>query len=798
MAQLADEYTPERDSYQTRARPTPVRRAAPSPTLPPWVQARLKEQAQTEARRKTVEAVRAKEAVAQARREAEAFDRLAAVNLRALVPKPAAKQSKTVSRAPKALPVAQFRSPTFDELAAPRVPVRPTPRPAPTAPVGGPPPRDTPEYYAYLKGVINGTTQGIAPGVGSFSDAGEPARRTESTRPRPFSLLSNQDDELAAARVPVRSAPPSAGSGSASGAPPRGTAAYYAYLNGVINGTTQGIAPGVGSFSDAGEPARRTESPRPRPFSLLSNQDDELAAAQVAVGPALPSIDGGGAAGVPPRGTPAYDAYLKGVINGTRQGIAPGVGSYSEAGEPARRDGAPELTLAQKLRDGFVPGSGARPAVNVTDESSGVGPPPRDTPEYYAYLKGVINGTTQGIAPGVGSYSEAGEPARRSGAPELTLAQKLADGLVPGSGRKPQEPRSPSIGDLSVEEKRLLRNMEREPVSGPGARMFEMRPDEEAFWAAISPDESVSEEALAILRQDPRIPLTDEQVAIVEGLSGDADRRGQAIGAAEAAGRWDKADALRAGAPLAESESFGAMPGWLGDTARWIAGAGETAFTATTEGQQAIDEAQYLIPSEVAVDAIGTGLETMGEEGAEALAQFQSELAEWPELTPKEMIGRVHQAALGGVVSFNPLNPLQPFDWGAAAEGFAGNREYRGADHWLLRELPARYREPLGELLEDATHPGVLAAAGITLAAAPVTLTAVGLLALSVGVGIVLFDLDTDDPDSVALLEAFGEDLQSLLDGIDPDGEIRRQVNPSALGVGEAVGGLSGGGSGSW
>ena len=115
-------------------------------------------------------------------REAEAFDRLAAVNLWALVPKPAAKQSKMVSRAPKALPVTQFRSPTFDELDAPRVPVRPTPRPAPTVPVVDSPPRGTAAYDAYLREMLNTTTQGIASGVGSFSDAGEPARRAESTR----------------------------------------------------------------------------------------------------------------------------------------------------------------------------------------------------------------------------------------------------------------------------------------------------------------------------------------------------------------------------------------------------------------------------------------------------------------------------------------------------------------------------------------------------------------------------------------------------------------------------------------
>ena len=67
-------------------------------------------------------------------------------------------------------------------------------------------------------------------------------------------------------------------------------------------------------------------------------------------------------AGPPPRGTAAYDAYLREMLNGTTQGIAPGVGSFSDAGEPARRTGASELTLAEMLRDGFTPGGEARPA----------------------------------------------------------------------------------------------------------------------------------------------------------------------------------------------------------------------------------------------------------------------------------------------------------------------------------------------------------------------------------------------------------------------------------------------------
>lgn len=216
------------------------------------------------------------------------------------------------------------------------------------------------------------------------------------------------------------------------------------------------------------------------------------------------------------------------------------------------------------------------------------------------------------------------------------------------------------------------------------------------------------------------------------------------------------------------------------ETQRQILGAGrdlgEALWQANVEWDTELTEVQRE-QSEFAFDAIASGLEMAGDEGAEALRRFESELAEWPELTPKEVIGRVHQAALGGVVSFNPLTPLQPFNWVAAAEGLAGNREYRGADHWLLRQLPEHYREPLGGLLEDAMHPGVLVTVAGGIALAPVTLAAVAGVALLAGIEILIFDLDDDDPNSIALIDAFINDVQRLLDEVDPNGDIQKQLS---------------------
>jgi hypothetical protein len=220
-----------------------------------------------------------------------------------------------------------------------------------------------------------------------------------------------------------------AAQGMVDGSLARGTAAYEAYLQEMLNATTQGIASGVGTFSEAGEPAGVRE------LTLAEKLRDGFTPGDGARPIAKVTEESSGV-GPPPRGTAAYDAYLREMLNGTTQGVVPGVGSFSEAGEPARRTGARDLTLAEKLRDGFTPGSGARPTTKVPEESSGFGPPPRGTAAYDAYLTEMLNGTTQGIAPGVGSFSEVGEPARRTGPRELTLAEELRDGFTPGSGAR--------------------------------------------------------------------------------------------------------------------------------------------------------------------------------------------------------------------------------------------------------------------------------------------------------------------------------------------------------------------------
>ncbi len=185
MAQLADDTSPRRlardAAYYAELRrkldapiqaiPAGIGSLSPvgRPALPPWVQAKLDEQARQKA-------------------QADALRRLAPVNQPTIAPTPSTKWPKFAPSQPKPSPTARFTAP---------------PAPAPAPPVDRAFQRGTPEYYARLKEILNARTQGIAPGYGSLSTPGEPARRTDPTPPRPFSLLSDPDDQLTAPRIPV-------------------------------------------------------------------------------------------------------------------------------------------------------------------------------------------------------------------------------------------------------------------------------------------------------------------------------------------------------------------------------------------------------------------------------------------------------------------------------------------------------------------------------------------------------------------------------------------------------------------
>ena len=101
-------------------------------------------------------------------------------------------------------------------------------------------------------------------------------------------------------------------------------------------------------------------------------------------------------------------------------------------------------------------------------------------------------------------------------------------------------------------------------------------------------------------------------------------------------------------------------------------------------------------------------------------------------------------------------------------------RHIEGSDHFLLQQLPERYSEPLGSLLEDAV---LVAAIGGAIAGAaasapistPVAIAVAAGAVVSIGVSVILTDLGEEDSDVVALLEAARDDAERLFEQLGLD-----------------------------
>jgi hypothetical protein len=363
----------------------------------------------------------------------------------------------------------------------------------------------------------------------------------------------------------------------------------------------------------------------------------------------------------------------------------------------------------------------------VTERAPADGPPPRGTAAYDAYLREMLNATTQGIAPGVGSVSEAGEPARRTGPRDLTLAEKLRDGFTPGRGARgvadgPREPRLPSIGDLDEEERRLLRNMEPAPISGPGARMFEVTPDEESFWAAIAPDEFISEELIEIHR---RGEFNDEDVAIMEEYSPEAGQRAELIAYYDQQGvrGSNDADALRAGATLPEGTWGIGVPQPIEDAGRWMGDEFIDAQRQQNEFRERIfDEGRDALNA-----TVEGGQNTLGgliTRGGEAIGALGWELSEFGDVDRIELRDRLtemtrglwsgNDPALATAIALSTRDPsaLADNQFRDAIEGLFGNDTFDASEQPLIAALPedSAPRDFAEAVFNDASDPAALMA----------------------------------------------------------------------------------------
>ena len=335
---------------------------------------------------------------------------------------------------------------------------------------------------------------------------------------------------------------------------------------------------------------------------------------------------------------------------------------------------------------------------------------------------------------------------------------------------------------------------------GRGARPFELTPDEEALFASPSSEGFISERAIEIYKQRR---FNESDLEHLNTLTPEGRIRAGLIAWFEDSPRavdHDQARALRDGAPL---PPFGASIPFLGDiadaTGRFAGGVGDVVGDALKrEGDRQLAESQFHIDNaERAIDAATAELTRLAEDAGDSGRRFLGELEEIKELDNVEAFERLNQALLGG---FTPQLELSPdgiaravwnpqsliFDWDRALEGLAGNATYSGSEHLLLRQLPERYREPLGDLLEDALLAAAIGttAAGIAIASplsASVTAGVVAGVVVTHAIGVILTDLSEEDSDILELLRAAWEDARQLIENAGLSDSELREVQAQVL-----------------
>jgi hypothetical protein len=296
-------------------------------------------------------------------------------------------------------------------------------------------------------------------------------------------------------------------------------------------------------------PVPRVAEPPKRLFDVLKRQDEELAAPRVVAVP-TPTEAGALVDAAFRRGTPEYDARIREMVNAPLNGIASGVGTFSTVGEPKTK----------------------LPWQKPSDLNA-----PRD--EVMEAARVVVT-----------------EPTRE---------------LDPRGPAQERGPSAPTMGDLSVDVRRLLRADTDEllmDASGPGARTFALTPAEESMYASLSTEEFVPEWLIDYYKRDARIPNSDALNEQIEALSDQVNTVAGTIAELELLGKQDAADRVRAGGELEESVGLsdvgrGLRYGTL-ETLESLGRPGGAAFRGFTDGVDAALAGDFAgIPG-----AVGSGL----------------------------------------------------------------------------------------------------------------------------------------------------------------------------------------------
>ena len=313
--------------------------------------------------------------------------------------------------------------------------------------------------------------------------------------------------------------------------------------------------------------SERDDAYRRRQFSALADQDDAEFGAAVGRA-AQPVTSSQPTDDAYRRGTPAYYARLREMLNAPIQAIAPGYGSLSPEGQPALP------TWVQERLDEQERAEAARKAAakRAADLAAARGPEPKRVFDLLRDQDDAELGAAQGrVSAPVTARQERRQPApkrlfdllrdqddaelgaaqgrvsapvtarqeRRQPAPKR-LFDLLADqddaelGAARGRVTAPVTPtrepgRSPSIGDLTEEQKRALRNPEHEP---PSAQQFDELAGSHRGGRVLVPEIVIQVYEAALSRGD----FTDKELAFLEQFPDEVLERAAAITEAELLG----------------------------------------------------------------------------------------------------------------------------------------------------------------------------------------------------------------------------------------------------------------------
>lgn len=514
--------------------------------------------------------------------EADALRRLLPVTQPTL-PKPSANLPKITTPTPK--PTPRFTAPS-------------TPAPAPA--VDRAFQRGTPEYYARINEVLQGRTQGVAPGYGSTSAPNQPAQRTNPKPPELTEMLGPNGGgfgSVAEPPRPVTQQPPR--QPRPAGPPPLSPEAEEALFASALaqdDRAARNEGPSVFSGLRAAENERlrneqiweqglagevtgsiESESAYQRALNRLRSDETSLQE-ELAERILLPGSEPDDADGFNPLTWAAKSGLSLGRqgiglgIDGARKGIELGLDVADPIVDFELDRLGDFLELAEPLDTGLI-----NPALGDAIAATTDCPDVRVVPPIRPGGKPVVIHENCGDAPvfnvigkrpfTVGNHvfsqipleefdewEERYHAAQYEEAGDLFIPRYLTDLWAQGYDRNPYELEAKAFaaaqvaGDLGAERVEMSEwSAPWTAADGPGAALFALTPDEEAMYASPSTEAYIPERLIESYNQSE---LSKSDLDFIEGFSEEAQQLASLIAYLEGTGRIgdsQRAERLRSG-----------------------------------------------------------------------------------------------------------------------------------------------------------------------------------------------------------------------------------------------------------